>query len=275
MRTFLHKGVVMIVGVAVGLGTAAVPGRAADDSKGLRKRIRKLERRLEETQAELQVVQDGLTEAQAVLLDLSDTVANVPVMYDKLKYINVVLEPLEGLRGPHLIFEGCNVHIRSGSGDSVDGTVNLNSHSINSAVIPTGLGNLIIGYNESLEPDGADRGGSHNLVIGPRHNYPSVCGMVLGQENSVTGPLAAIIGGLSNHAEGYTSTVSGGYNNTASGWWAAVAGGGGNVASGAGATVTGGGLNVAGGSNSSVSGGRNRSAGANDDWAAGSLFEND
>src|SRR5687767_725294 len=54
--------------------------------------------------------------------------------------------------GDDVFFEGCNVHIRSGSG------------ATNAAV--NGLGNLIIGYNEdTISPfPPAQRTGSHNLV---------------------------------------------------------------------------------------------------------------
>ncbi len=59
------------------------------------------------------------------------------------------------------VFDGCNVHIRNGSG-TTDGPVNT-------------LGNLIIGYNE--EPAGGlaagNRDGSHNLIIGRTHRYLS------------------------------------------------------------------------------------------------------
>lgn len=38
-------------------------------------------------------------------------------------------------------------------------------------------------------------GGSHNLVVGPGHDYPSVGGVVFGQENSAgAGPLASVTG---------------------------------------------------------------------------------
>ena len=62
-----------------------------------------------------------------------------------------------------LIFDGCDVHIRNGSGMS--GSANM-------------LGNLIIGYNEDL--GGNSRIGSHNLIIGPEHSYNGTNGIVAG-----------------------------------------------------------------------------------------------
>ena len=40
-----------------------------------------------------------------------------------------------------------------------------------------GLGNLIVGYDEGTsEPNPDDKGGSHNLVVGPEHTYRSYGG---------------------------------------------------------------------------------------------------
>ena len=43
----------------------------------------------------------------------------------------------------------------------------------------TGLGNLVVGYNEP-PPDLAvgDRAGSHTLIIGPEHRFKSFSGML-------------------------------------------------------------------------------------------------
>src|SRR5204863_296283 len=54
-----------------------------------------------------------------------------------------------------VIFSGANVYVQSGSG-ATDGAVN-------------GLGNLIVGYDETADYLGygeSDRSGSHNLVVG-------------------------------------------------------------------------------------------------------------
>jgi|KBSSwiStaDraftv2_1062776.scaffolds.fasta_scaffold842272_1 hypothetical protein len=117
--------------------------------------------------------------------------------------------------GDEVFFTGCNVHIVSGSG-ATEEAVN-------------GLGNLIIGYNEdapavlSFAPPSI-RGGSHNLVIGPGHSYPSYGGLVAGRVNSVTGPNATVSGGVSNTASGHWSSVSGGEQNNASGTYSTVSG---------------------------------------------------
>ena len=74
-------------------------------------------------------------------------------------------------------------------------------------------------------------------------------------------------------APGYWSSVSGGFLNTASGRYSSVSGGFLNTASGGISSVSAGFYNTASGSWSSVSGGANRSVSGDDDWAAGSLFE--
>src|SRR5215813_1987632 len=78
------------------------------------------------------------------------------------------------LDGQDMYITGANLHILSGSGGT-DGT--------NSDGSVNGLGNLIVGYNESrvaatLEPD--DRTGSHNIVVGGGQNFSSYGGLIAG-----------------------------------------------------------------------------------------------
>jgi hypothetical protein len=61
--------------------------------------------------------------------------------------VRLVEGEINGVAGPHLIIEGANLHLRSGSGatdDTPDGTIG------NVSTPPVGLGNLIIGYNETF-----------------------------------------------------------------------------------------------------------------------------
>ncbi len=157
--------------------------------------------------------------------------------------------------GPdYVIFNGCNVHVRSGSGGT--------SNAVN------GLGNLIVGYNEDYQQK--DRSGSHNLVMGKYQTYSSYGGIVVGASNNITAPHASVIGGEGNTASGQTSSVVGGRYNEASGeaslvaggsdntagWrFTVVSGGTGGLASGEGASVSGGNGNTASGYRASVSGG--------------------
>ena len=215
--------------------------------------------------------------------------SNLKELAERIRVLEAKLACM-GKDGDAVVFDGCNVYIRSGSGRT-EGAVN-------------GLGNLIIGYNEALS-ENVKRTGSHNLVIGPDHAYSSFGGLVAGRENTldaphasitggrlntVSGPvasvhggsaniasqeLAVVAGGRSNKAEGLASSVTGGTNNTASGDFASVTGGAENTASGFAASVTGGTANTARGNNASISGGKRRNTSEQDSWRAGNLSEID
>ena len=170
--------------------------------------------------------------------------AQVAVMEEILQFVYVETEPINNLAGPHWIIEGANVHVRSGSGETADGCPSVPSEPGLCQSL-TGLGNLIVGYNEERSVRGFPeiRVGSHNLIVGIQQAYWSFGGFVAGAGNRVTGPVASVLGGTSNIASGLGSSVSGGQGNVASGV------------------------------KSSVSGGQGRSAENDLNWAAGSLFE--
>jgi hypothetical protein len=190
--------------------------------------------------------------------------------------------------GDNVVFEKCSVYIRNGSGKT-DGAVN-------------GLGNLIIGYNETTG-EHLKRTGSHNLVIGLEHAYSSFGGLVVGRENTISAPYASVTGGRlntasgfgasvsggnvntaskdfasvsggkSNDAKGLNASVSGGTSNSAEGDFSSVTGGSDNTASGFTASISGGSGNMASGNYTSVSGGKRRDAAEQDNWRGGSLLE--
>ncbi len=190
--------------------------------------------------------------------------------------------------GDNVVFDKCNIYIRSGSGKT-DGEVN-------------GVGNLIIGYNETTS-ENIKRTGSHNLVIGPEHAYTSFGGVVAGRENTISAPYASVTGGRlntasgrgasvsggsvntaskdfasvsggkSNEAKGLNASVSGGTSNSAQGDFTSVTGGSDNAANGFAASISGGSGNIATGNYTSVSGGKRRDAVEQDSWRAGNLLE--
>jgi hypothetical protein len=114
-------------------------------------------------------------------------------------------------------FTGVNVQIVSGSG-ATDGATN-------------GLGNLIVGYDEQRDTDNerplAVRTGSHNVVVGPAHQYVGFGGLVSGIDNSIAGAYATVLGGRTNGAAGFATAVLGGECNGASGRLSTAVGGGG------------------------------------------------
>jgi hypothetical protein len=201
--------------------------------------------------------------------------------------------PEIGVIGPNIIFSGANIHIVSGSG------------ATNDNFFFTGLGNLIIGYDEdpgTAESAGTgvapidplpplapgDRGGSHNLVIGRWNRFPNggagpgqqgaggtFGGFVAGEANTIFGAGNSVSGGGANTAEGIDASVSGGRFSTASSPYASVSGGQGNTATistghfGFGASVSGGSGNTASGTDASVCGGEGNTAFDNDSTVTG------
>jgi len=164
----------------------------------------------------LQAAQAQIATLQARIATLESSPAGggggIP---DLEKYVSINPDPMNGVNGPHLIFKGVNVHVLSGSGATVDTT--------------TGLGNLIIGYNEVDPSVGLNRTGSHNLVGGQMNSFSSSGGVVFGMRNAIRGQYAAILGGERNIASGPNSTILGGGLNTANGQFSTVYGGQQNV----------------------------------------------
>jgi len=188
----------------------------------------------------------GRSDSAGLAARVAELEAQVAAMEEVLQYVHVETGEINALAGPHWIIEGVNVHVRSGSGWSNDGCNTRDPNYPNCENL-TGLGNLIVGYNEQRN-SGANfpreiRTGSHNLVVGDYHTYSSFGGFVAGGGNQVTGRSASVCGGSGNVSSGLTSSISGGQ------------------------------ANVASGANSSVSGGHSREAPDDFNWAAGNLFE--
>jgi hypothetical protein len=157
-----------------------------------------------------------------------------------------------------LVFSGVNLHVENGLGET-DGVVD---GQFTYPGTTNGLGNLIVGYGEAqtLNPEVASRGGSHNLVIGPDHAYSSYGALVAGRANSTLAPSSTVSGGISNTASAIYSSISGGRGNAASGVFSSLSGGQENSASGEAASVSGGRYNSASHEFASVSGGNNNRA---------------
>jgi len=165
-----------------------------------------------------------------------------------LNYLISVFKQGEGWNvdkdGDDVVFKNVNIKIVNGSGKTETSN---------------GVGNLIVGYNEP-RTSGSDKSGSHNIVVGPKHNYSSYGGLVAGYSNEISGSYACVSGGESNIAEGTYSSVSGGSLNTAENHWSSIAGGYGNTASHLWSSVSGGYGNTASGRYSIVSGGESNTA---------------
>jgi len=240
-RTFGLTVLGSLIAAGFLVALAPMPARAEDDEGEVHKEIETLEAKVASLQATISALQGQISSLQSQLA----VVQSNPVLALG-PFVTVDPNAEIGVAGPHITFKGANIHIVSGSGFTDD---NDN---------PTGLGNLIIGYDE---PPGSlsstDRSGSHNLVIGRYNRFTEAAfgGLVAGELNSISNKEASVTGGANNAASGLFASVSGGESNTASGSQASVSGGVNNAASGSGASVSGGESNTASGDGSSVSGG--------------------
>jgi hypothetical protein len=177
-----------------------------EDMAGLKAQVDQLtvaNTKLTEANAALQV---ALNAAKADISTVSVKVAALDTKAADIipglgKYLKVdTANVLNGVKAPHILVTGANVHVRSGSGFTNDnGTL-------------TGLGNLIVGYNET--PAFLSRTGSHNLVGGSLNSFSSFGGMVFGLQNTISGQYANVLGGNVNTAVGPNSTVYGGMGQT-------------------------------------------------------------
>ena len=134
---------------------------------------------------------------------------------DLEKYVFLETGDKNGVKGPHLVFRGVNVHVQSGSNMTID---------------TSGLGNLIVGYNENSPSNNLNRLGSHNLVGGQMNAFSASGGMVFGSNNNLSGRFSGILGGENNQSPGWFSTVYGGqFNNSLTNYsFTPAIGGGGN-----------------------------------------------
>jgi len=216
----------------------------------------------------------GPVQAQSPSVNLAAIVARLNADETKISILQADNVALKTKTAPLSVFStdltitGVNVHIVSGSGSTSDDTIGfLGKPPARKAL--TGLGNLIIGYNEKGNLRGDTRTGSHNLILGDQNSYSSYGGFVAGFENTISGHYASVSGGQGNMASGHWASISGGCGNKASGADASVSGGNGNTASGLNASVSGGSDNTASGLIASVSGGSGISMEADYGWAAG------
>jgi len=263
-----------------------------------------LRERTDAAEAAAAAAQIDAAAAQAEAAAATAAVASIAAELDALKAANEAVNELTSYlkvdtsdpAKPVIRIVGANLQIVNGLGGG---------NGVN------GVGNLLVGYDATRPSGTADCGdgtisdqatcigagfswdvnhksGSHNVVVGPGHNYSRDGGLVAGSNNTVSadhatvsagygnvaanihsgisggteniasGPDASVSGGWLNNASQPASSVSGGHHNSAAGWYSSVSGGTGNTASG---------------NSTSVSGGQSRAAPGTYDWAAGALHE--
>jgi len=174
---------------------------------------------------------------------------------DILRHMTIVyLDDGQGGTAKTIRFTGVNVQVVNGLGSTNGFPGDPDSVDPLDTVV-NGVGNLIVGYNELGNPDGDDRTGSHNMVVGHGNSYTSFGGWVGPHDSTISGPFTSVSGGDRNTASGLFASVSGGYLNEASGTYSSVSGGFFNIASGLRASVSGGSGNTAAYGYSTVGGG--------------------
>jgi hypothetical protein len=151
--------------------------------------------------------------------------------------------------GDDLIFDGMNVYIQSGFGQT------FHSADLDTPGSPNGHGNLVIGYDEQDGRGDERPGGSHNLVIGPGHRYLGLGGILLGRANTTTG-VGGLAHGTRNELSGDYAAAIGGSDNTVAGVGAAAIGGSAADAVESGCVVVGGERGSCQGVDSAVVGGQ-------------------
>ncbi len=176
--------------------------------------------------ATIAAMQTALNKEVADRIAYADAAANTALTSAK-SYSDNRLAPVSdklthvSRSGTNLFITGANVFVRNGAG-STTGSSN-------------GLGNLIVGYNESRNQGAANpdvRTGSHNLIVGTGANFSRNASIITGVNNTSNGNHASVLGGTGNFATGTFSTVVGGFNNNTVGNWSTILGGRDRTASG-------------------------------------------
>ena len=144
-----------------------------------------------------------------------------------------------------LRIEGVNLQVVNGAGTT---TGSLD-----------GLGNLIVGYNETGNPE--------SVTTAPVPTTLSWAG------NTTTPGPAALFLEIETRSAAISPRSAAGSQIRPVGTYSSVSGGANNEAYGVRSSVGGGQSNTANGDRSSVSGGFGRTAANNDDWVAGTLTE--
>lgn len=215
--TFVRLQYVSAVLFVVALGVSApvyLRAQGGAGGAGLNQRVAALEATVTQLTAALATETAARQAAEEALQSSIDALSSAgavpPVLTQLANYLTINPNTINGLAGPHIILTGANLHIRNGQGGTYFSS--------------TGVGNLIVGYN-SIVVGTETRLGSHNVVIGDAHSYPSMGGFVAGFGNGAMGIATSVSGGEFNKAVQQMSSVTGGTGNTATAMDSTVSGG--------------------------------------------------
>jgi uncharacterized coiled-coil protein SlyX len=113
-------------------------------------RIEALLDRLTASEGKLDSLQTVVDGQAATLTDAGPVLALAP-------YVSLTTAAMNDVAGPNIVFQGVNVHVRSASGENDT----------------SGLGNLIVGWDDQPIPVLKLRTGSNNLVVGRFNSFTS------------------------------------------------------------------------------------------------------
>ena len=266
MKTWLSRLALILLAVVLSSPALAQDVNAAKTCKPGSTKGNCLLALITTLQGQVATLQTALTSASTNITTLQTALTAVQNNHALAlgSFVSVDANAENGLAGPNIVISGANVHIESGSGTTVD---------------TTGLGNLVVGYDEdSLAASTIDpnRTGSNNLVVGPIISSPPVAERSSASGTLISSDEASITAGDCNAAGGTAfpsslntpcfnanpgiDSVSGGEANTSNGSASSVSGGFGNLASNQDASVSGGAFNTSSGADANVSGGESNTA---------------
>ncbi len=158
----------------------------------------------------LQSKLDYISVTQDVDLDNMETLvannaARISLVENKTADMSIVNLTYEGESYRTVRFSHVNVQIVNGTGAT--------DRSSDGFLIGTGLGNLIIGYNEESQNTQvypSKRTGYHNLIVGKTNNYTSYGGVIFGEFNRIESKFSTVTGGYDNTVNKPYSSISGG-----------------------------------------------------------------
>ncbi|MCP4804021.1 MAG: hypothetical protein GY913_19380 [Proteobacteria bacterium] len=181
-------------------GMALQNTRQARRLKALERNALRDDRRIDELSARTDILasandaQDSRIES--IAQSIQDIAEKLAPVYDLLRFVKADVQA-QAVR-----IVGANVFVQSGAGSTMDAG--------------SGLGNLIVGYDESDGPD--KKLGSHNLIVGPGHRYDGA-GMIVAGCDNVAETESVVVAGTRNDVFAPFSAVLGGQDNTARAPW--------------------------------------------------------
>jgi hypothetical protein len=237
------------------LAFSATAGAKTPTLKSLAKSVAALQKKATKQAKTIAALKSDLATAKQTIAAQGQTLTSAAPVLALAPYVSVTGNSLDGVVGPNIVFQGANLHVRSSASETDS----------------SGLGNLIVGWNQvpGSAPSGY-RSGSNNLVCGDRNSFPANGCFLAGYDNTASAGYASVSGGTDNTASAGWASVSGGTSNTASSGFSSVSGGSGNTASGGFSSVSGGSGNKATGGWATVSGGSNLTQGNAWGWSGGS-----